>query len=368
MAQRAKRRHAAAVKTRSAARHTTRLLLALLTVLLLGARITLANMTLQRYEMSVHQAVIELSSLEQWAKSDSPSQHLTRMTETLKNVRQEVPEEETIEWDGGSVRVNNSWLRTELEAYEKMSERDSHRADRLMQIIERLRALEERLTEIRGQRTVAGESKEQEKARLDSILHRAEFQQKPPEKNFLDRVWERFKEWLNNLFPRGGVSIFGGMSWGAFIAMLFIFTLAGAVLIYVIMKLVKYLQRHTLLNLEPRQPRIILGERLTAEQNAASLLAEAEALARRGELRAAIRKGYIALLCELSDRKVITLAQHKTNRDYLRAVREKRQRNLLDEMQKLTNSFENHWYGFQQTTPDDWMAFRSGYEKVKSEQ
>jgi hypothetical protein len=79
-------------------------------------------------------------------------------------------------------------------------------------------------------------------------------------------------------------------------------------------------------------------------------------------LRAAIRKGYIALLCELGDRKVLTLAQHKTNHDYLRAVREKRP--LLKEMQRLTASFENHWYGFVPANPNDWTSFRSGYQQT----
>jgi hypothetical protein len=363
VARAAKRCHAHHEK-RSAMMHIPRLLCALL-LIMLGAQMATANMPLSRYELSIHQAIIELSSLEQWAKADSATQYAARVAQTLKDVREAVPEEETIEWDGGTVRVNNSWLRTELDAYEKVSARDPHRAEALARIIERLRALEERLPETKGQKAVAGESKDQEKTQLDSIMRRAEFQQKPPEKNILERLWERFKEWLNNLFPRGGVSLFGGMTWGAFIAMIFIFMLAGFVLVYAISKLVAYLQRRlTTLNLEPREARIILGERLSAEQTAASLLAEAEALARKGEVRAAIRKGYIALLCELGDRKVITLAQHKTNRDYLRAVREKRKRPLLDEMQKLTNSFENHWYGFQQTTPDDWMAFRSGYQQA----
>jgi hypothetical protein len=85
-------------------------------------------------------------------------------------------------------------------------------------------------------------------------------------------------------------------------------------------------------------------------------------LARKGEIRAAIRKGYIALLCELGDRKVLILAQHKTNHDYLRAVREKRP--LLKEMQKLTASFENHWYGFVPADAEDWTTFRSGYRQT----
>ncbi|MDT5123964.1 MAG: hypothetical protein QOC96_3446 [Acidobacteriota bacterium] len=352
---------------RSPMRHAQRLSFALLLVMF-GVQIASANEPVSRYEMRVHQAVIELTALEQWAKADSPNEHAARVAKTLNDVRDAVPAEETIEGEGGTVRVNNSWLRTELEAYEKMSPRDPHRAEVLAQITERLSALEDRLKELREQKTVAGERKEQEKARLEAIQRREEFQEKLPQKNFFERTWERFKEWLNSLFPSSNRLAPGQMSWASFIAMLFIFALAAGVLAYAISKLMPYLQRRmTKLNLERREARIVLGERLAPDQTAADLLAEAEALARQGELRAAIRKAYIALLCELGDRKVIALAQYKTNRDYLRAVREKRERPLLDEMQKLTNSFENHWYGFQQTTADDWTAFRSGYNKVISE-
>ena len=43
-----------------------------------------------------------------------------------------------------------------------------------------------------------------------------------------------------------------------------------------------------------------LGERVGADESAADLFCEAEALAREGNLRGAIRKGYIAVLCELA--------------------------------------------------------------------
>ena len=81
--------------------------------------------------------------------------------------------------------------------------------------------------------------------------------------------------------------------------------------------------------------------------------------------RAAIRKGYIALLCELSDRKIIGLANHKTNRDYLRALAERRP--LYGEMQVLTDSFENHWYGYAPGTENDWTAFRMHYQRALKE-
>ncbi|MEJ7710534.1 MAG: DUF4129 domain-containing protein [Pyrinomonadaceae bacterium] len=87
----------------------------------------------------------------------------------------------------------------------------------------------------------------------------------------------------------------------------------------------------------------MLGERVEADETAADLFAEAEALARNGETRAAIRKAYIALLCELGDRKILRLEQHKTNRDYLQALLAKPA--LYAEVQPLTKNYETSWYG-----------------------
>jgi len=111
-----------------------------------------------------------------------------------------------------------------------------------------------------------------------------------------------------------------------------------------------------------KEPRIVLGERLDPDATATDLLAEAEALARQGDLRAAIRKAYIALLVELGDRKLISLAHHKTNRDYLTAV--KKVPPLHSIMTGLTLSFERHWYGFAQATQTDWLEFRNGYKSA----
>jgi hypothetical protein len=76
-----------------------------------------------------------------------------------------------------------------------------------------------------------------------------------------------------------------------------------------------------------------------------------------GDLRGAIRKAYIAVLCELGDRKVIRLAQHKTNRDYLAGVRDRAE--LYGALRPLTHSFERHWYGFAPATPSDWDEYRA---------
>ncbi len=111
-----------------------------------------------------------------------------------------------------------------------------------------------------------------------------------------------------------------------------------------------------------KNDRVILGERIAEDRSSSDLFAEAERLARDGELRLAIRKGYIALLCELSDRKVIGLARHKTNRDYLRDLRSKK--DLFENVAGLTGSFERHWYGSQASEMQDWEEFKTLYRRT----
>jgi hypothetical protein len=114
-----------------------------------------------------------------------------------------------------------------------------------------------------------------------------------------------------------------------------------------------------------KRERVILGEKIGINETPDNLFSEAERMAQAGDLRGAIRKGYIALLCELSDRKIIGLSKNKTNRDYLRAVRKRRE--LYQNMHGLTNNFERHWYGFQKAEESDWNEFKDGYQKaVKS--
>ncbi len=357
---------------RSAACRAHPLLFALLFILFVANTAAAASVPLPRYEADIHQAVVELTALGQWAKADSAAQHAARVETTLRDVRGAVPLDVTVEWGGGKVRINNSWLEAELQNYERLPQSSPQRAETLARITERLSALEDRLrelrdrlSEVREQKNIAAERKLEEKARLESILRRDEFTEKQPEESALARMWRRFLEWWNSLFPRGKGLAPGQTSWLSFIALILVFGLVAGALSYAAWKLLPFFERRRArLGPETAAPRVILGERLTPDQSAADLLRDAEALARRGELRAAIRKAYVALLLELGERKVIKLAQNKTNHDYLRALRDRRQ--LLDQMQKLTNSFENHWYGFRQATADDWTDFRTGYEKVLS--
>jgi Domain of unknown function (DUF4129) len=350
-------------KARCRERLTVTLIARLTFVLLLAASSagSAFAIPIDQYRSRIHQALDRLYELWGERENENVPQYAARASAAFDAVRTLVPMEETIEWEGGRVRVNNSWLESEFKDYQELPPADSRRGDVLVRITERLSAIENRLDEINPQKgnTTAANTKDQEKARLEAILRRAEYTGKPPEKS----LWERFKEWLASLFPSRNPLQPGQSSWLSFIAMILIFGLAACVIAYAVWKFLPFFQgKGARLKLEKRGPRVVLGERLAPEQTAADLLAEAESLARKGEIRAAIRKGYIALLCELGDRKVLTLAQHKTNHDYLRAVRQKRP--LLNEMQKLTASFENHWYGSAPASPDDWTTFRSGYQQT----
>jgi hypothetical protein len=344
---------------------------ALLALVLFGAA-GAAAMPLDEYRSRIHQALTEMDQFWESAETEegTGAEYVEKMTAVFARVRQLVPTDAVVEWEGGRVRVNNSWLEAEAQSFGRLPAGGAERGQLLARVAQRLVALEERLEEAgappagdtaKGANAAA---KEKEKASLEAILRRKEFDETPPKKTWLERLWEQIKRWWNGLFGGGGSLRPGQTRWLSVIVMVLVFGLAAALLGYAVWKFLPFFARlrEGRLKQEKRGARVILGEQLAPGQTAADILAEAEALARKGELRAAVRKGYIALLCELGDRKVLTLAQHKTNHDYLRAVRE--QRPLLKEMQKLTASFENHWYGFVPATPEDWTTFRSGYQQT----
>lgn len=83
-------------------------------------------------------------------------------------------------------------------------------------------------------------------------------------------------------------------------------------------------------------------------------LGMARDLAARGELRLALRALYLASLAGLARREFVTIARHKTNRDYSREV--ERRARALPELQgafgEIVRSFDAAWYGTHAVTPE----------------
>lgn len=285
-----------------------------------------------------------------------------------EDVRKLLPEKERVEWGGQFVEVDNSWVHESLKLLDSEEEDDDEEvAVELRALAGRLRALEARLRELDAAAR-AGVDRDAERGRLNSILRRPEFERHAPkQKSALERMLDDFKEWLAGLFPKGTRMAPGGSPRVSKLTLVLVGGLCLAVLAYLAWILWRRRGQWRKSPGRKREARVVLGERLEADQTASDLLDEAERMARTGELRGAIRKAYVALLCELGDRGVIRLAQHKTNRDYLDAVRRAARPALYTELLPLISDFELHWYGLRAATDADWQSFRTRCRTVLKE-
>ena len=287
--------------------------------------------------------------------------------QSLGEIVASLPPNERIDWPQGSVETDNRWLREQSDRFDA-AQNDEDRSMVLTQIGERLRAISESVDQLK-QAAEAETTKDQEKQKLAEILRREEYQ-KPQEndESFIEQWLNKFLEWLFGLLPRPAAP--AGESSGLGSLQLGLQILLYAVVIgfigFLLYKAAPFIfRRFERKERKEKKHRVILGERIEAEESASDLFGEAERLALSGDIRAAIRKGYIALLCDLSDRKVIRLAHHKTNCDYLRDLRGRE--GIFENVNGLTRDFERNWYGLRSADEDDWQAFRAHYQRTMAE-
>jgi hypothetical protein len=338
----------------------------LLTAFLLIVPATVFADTLrpEDYQNELQRAIGALESLQGINEEETPGYYQERFNETVTIVREALPEKQSVQSSNEVCEVDNAWLHAALDQFKTLT--STERATRLGQLIDRLKALEQRVA---YQRRPANENdnKVYTKGKLESILTRPEYATEQRGQNALMRLIQDFFRWLSQFLPGPIKMSPGGSSWLTVVAQVVVLIVALLVVLYVVRILFRrFGGKQQKRAPKKRKARIVLGEQLKPEDTSTGLLAEAEALARKGELRAAIRKAYIAMLVELGDRNVIALAQHKTNRDYLNSVRSIPV--LHSTMRGLTDSFERHWYGFAEVTENDWVDFRSGYKAALQNQ
>ncbi|HEU4797228.1 MAG TPA: DUF4129 domain-containing protein [Pyrinomonadaceae bacterium] len=314
------------------------------------------NLSAADYERNLQRAIEALESLE-IDESESPHYYQDELDGALATVREALPIQQSVQSSDEVCVVDNSWLHDALKEVEAAA--SEKRTDQLVRVVERLQALQDRVAYERRAATDA-DNKVYTKGKMESILARPEYAPQAHGPNALTRVIQDFLQWLERLLPKPIRARPGGSRWVSVLAQLGVVIVALLVVFYVARILLRRFRGPA----GKRRPKkrkalIILGEQLKPEDTSLDLLAEAEALARQNDLRAAIRKAYIALLVELGDRNLITLAQHKTNRDYVNSVRSIPL--LHSTMRGLTESFERHWYGFAEATENDWKNFRSRY-------
>lgn len=333
------------------------ILLATVLVIFAGAIDTLA-VSVEEYRSALkttHETVLKMiseSDTDSWSASNSFD------AEAVISIRKLLPIELNVDSSSGTTLVSNQWLHSRLDHY--VTEKDATKQYTiLIEIEERLSAIIWKLDEV-TKAAAAETSKDQAKQKLNEILSREEFQ-KPSEKekSWIETAITNFLDWLASLFPKSQIApSTSGSTNIAYWLQIVVFVLVGLLFAFGIYKLAPVifpsLKRKK--KNEEKEDRVILGEMIEAGRSSDDLYAEAEKLAQSGDLRGAIRKGYIALLFDLSNKKQIGLARHKTNRDYLRDVRKKPE--LYSGMRALTNVYESHWYGNAASDESAWMGFR----------
>lgn len=284
--------------------------------------------------------------------------------ESLDDIRSDIPATEKIEWSGSTVETSNQWLHDQLKAFEDEADKKK-RIEILSETGERLSALQAIVEMTAG--PASARSKDEDKQKLAEILDREEYRRVEEKEESLFQKWSRqFWEWMKKIFPEMEMpapSEGGGLPGLSLFLQVVLYAVVICLIIFVVYKFAPFLfERFGKRIKKEKKERVILGERIAEDQSGDTLFDEAERLARDGDMRGAIRKGYIAMLCELSDRKIIGLARHKTNRDYLRDVR--KQRELYNNVAGLTNTFERHWYGDQLAEVKDWDEFRQNFRQT----
>jgi hypothetical protein len=323
--------------------------------------------TLAEYRGKIQKAEALTAGLLYLDEEDlTPAGRVTDEREKLAELRKTLPATEKVEWQGTSVEANNKWLQEKLDFYER-EKNSSTRSAILIEISERLTSIEQKLNELENP-SASNRTKDEDKRKLGEILRREEYQ-KPEiqEKSYFRKLLEKILEWFGKKSPRPNISpSAGGFETASFYLQILLYAVILGGIGFLIYRFAPYLvSRFNKKEKREKKERVILGERIAANESADNIFSEAERLAREGNMRGAIRKGYIALLCELSDRKIIGLSHHKTNRDYLRDVRKRGE--LHENMNGLTSNFERHWYGSEEAEEKDWEEFRSGYKKAVSE-
>jgi len=320
----------------------------LLAVAVLAAALPLTTLavTLDDYHGRVTRAVENVEKIYDDEAPLTPESAVAQARELL-------PPRETVEFDGRTIEVDNSWLVAEADAYAAATSEEEREAI-FERIASRLYAIDVHLDALE---TAPEHATAEERAKLEEILARREF--RAPEQNAIAkyvadlrrRIGQMLEELLTRLFGNGGAESIG--------TVLRVVIVAGGLLalIMLVRAVTQAVLRRKTDGPRPSKKRTVLGEEVDESATAAELAAAARALAASGDFRGAVRKLFVALIYQLDERGLVRLRAESTNREYLALVRGLEP--LHPVMATMTDVFERVWYG---STEID----RSGYESFET--
>jgi Domain of unknown function (DUF4129) len=338
-------------------RHSLRHLLGCSIISLLVVIPGLASVSLQDYGERLKRAEAIIDEL---TEGDHPA---GKLVYSMTMVKQLLPPQEDVEFDGQAVRVDNTWLYGTIDNLIENAAADlDERRALLFEMGNRLYLLRERVEAAQSQQTLNMSDRH---ARLEQILARPEYSDEKEKestlKKWIDRLLNALAEWLSRMgmasgrAPSGGS---GGLVEGARILIILIIFAAAAFGAGYLLNRLRVRRKSD----RESGTREVLGETIGEDVTASDLISAAIDLARQGDHRAAIRRAYLAVLFEMEHRGKLRLHRSKTNRDYLDDLQA--ERDLLPPFSAMTGMFEKVWYGQTRATEDEFNGFLSRYHEA----
>ncbi|HWX40719.1 MAG TPA: DUF4129 domain-containing protein [Blastocatellia bacterium] len=334
-----------------------RLIISCLLVLFVG-QLALGAAAIRSYEARVHRAAEEVDRI----KTDSDYDQ-----EGIPAIRKLVLRYEDVAVNGQTVTVDNTWLYVLLDSLEAEKDRQKQLAllneagGRLRALDSQLRSYEEMDRPSEKHDSLDQGGVDAKRDQLRRILDRPEYREKPedPVAAFIKNLRKRVGAFLVHLFQRMFNAVFGAAGESSWLFRGLIIVVLAAVLVLAARMVTRVKRRPT-----KKDKKTILGEEIDARISSRELAAAALAAARSGDLRTGVRKLYIALLYQLSEKGLIELQPNATNRDYLGMVSASSL--VASPMRYLTERFDYYWYGMLPISDQDYASYVARYEEASS--
>jgi len=307
--------------------------------------------TLLNYESRVVRAAEQLKRI----KTDE-----AYADEGIATIRTLVPASEQIDVLTRTVAIDNAWLYDLIDAYEASADPQLRKAY-LEEAEGRLRALDAHLL-------ASGLFVPSQRERWSAFEDLLDGKRAPPKQEsrigaFIREAWQSVTGLIKELVSalnRLLSNLFGTGSGGSWFVRILVLAMLGAALFMLARTLRKRAPRR-----KRRARRMVLGEEVEANATPRDLANSAMEAAARGDYRRAMRGLYIALLFDMTERRLIELDESATNREYLARV--SRFQALAAPMRYLTERFDYFWYGMFPSTEADFSSYLARYKEAAAQ-
>ncbi|MBI3650032.1 MAG: DUF4129 domain-containing protein [Acidobacteria bacterium] len=308
--------------------------------------IAAAAASLLDYEKRVARAAEQIKRIQ---KDDNYAE------EGVDYVKKLLPKTEPVELQGRVINVDNEWLHQHLDL--AVAEKQKAARDLLLTEVRGwLEALDHHLQDAEDiSRADANKAAMQE--RLKNILAQEQYRDKKenPLAAKIKKLRKAVLDLITRIWTRIMTALFGAGNAGSGLFKFIFFVVAAIVAYFIIHMIWKYKPTK-----KKAKKKTVLGEEIEEDASPSDLAEAAMAAAKAGDFRLGVRKLYIAFLYEMSERNLIELHTHATNREYLSMVA--KFSSLLPAMSYMTDRFDYFWYGMFPSSQEDFSLYLERYQ------